>query len=493
MIACGVEPASATSPTRVGGDERFERSALVSRALFPDGADAVVVVSGEVPADSLAAGALAAALDAPLLFAASNFLPRPVEDELERLGRPEVTIVGGVESISADVEEWLRSFDNDHAPRRIAGRDRFATAAQIARQVAPDGAESVLVASGMALPDAMTASAAASRLGTTVLLTTRDDVPDETITELRRLAPRRVVISGGAAAVSPAVEAELQTLAPEVTRAAGIDRYATAAELSRMVGPATGAVLAQGETPWNALLAGHVAHRNDAALLLVRAGCMPAATQERLQTIGGVVQIVGNVIDLSDDAVAGHPCSRGERLQPLSDEARAHLRVHGSRSHRWQQPIITFWADPFFDGGEVHRALEAWNAELSPYGTRIARASDKESASIVFEVGPRPGPESGVPQTACGSEGPSRYEDNRIVAGHGVYYVHEDGCSRSTDWTVGIAHGIGHILGLFEHSTTDDLMGTGRSGGPLLPSLGSHQVQTLRWLYTNPVGAPIPA
>lgn len=100
----------------------------------------------------------------------------------------------------------------------------------------------VFVATGENFPDAFGAGPAAAVNAGPVLLVRRDSIPGPTASELTRLKPDRIVIAGGTAAISAAVETALAAYAPVVDRIGGADRYATAAEISNEFFPA-GAVV----------------------------------------------------------------------------------------------------------------------------------------------------------------------------------------------------------------------------------------------------------
>ena len=71
----------------------------------------------------------------------------------------------------------------------------------------------MVVATGVAYPDAL-AGAPAARGGGPLLLVPPDHIPDSVAAELRRLAPKRIWLLGGPAAVSTAVEAGLEQFLP---------------------------------------------------------------------------------------------------------------------------------------------------------------------------------------------------------------------------------------------------------------------------------------
>lgn len=99
---------------------------------------------------------------------------------------------------------------------------------------AAPGVEVAYVATGGNFPDALAGSTLASLTGAPLLLVNKNSIPADTRTELERLAPGSIVVFGGTGVVSDAVVAELEDLtAGAVTRIAGANRFATAAEISK--------------------------------------------------------------------------------------------------------------------------------------------------------------------------------------------------------------------------------------------------------------------
>lgn len=115
---------------------------------------------------------------------------------------------------------------------RLAGADRFFTAAEIALNGYPAGATTVYVATGWAFPDALAVGAVSASKRNPVLLTEPDNLPQATRDALISLSPTRIVIVGGPSAVSEGVAATLAQFAP-VERIGGIDRYETAVMVAR--------------------------------------------------------------------------------------------------------------------------------------------------------------------------------------------------------------------------------------------------------------------
>ncbi len=97
---------------------------------------------------------------------------------------------------------------------RLAGPDRYATAAAISAATFPSGGVPVAyVATGLNYPDALAGSVAAARAGGPLLLVTRDTIPAATATELARLKPGRIVILGSTGVVGDAAAAAARAAA----------------------------------------------------------------------------------------------------------------------------------------------------------------------------------------------------------------------------------------------------------------------------------------
>jgi putative cell wall-binding protein len=197
---------------------------------------------------------------------------------------------------------------------RISGADRYATAARLSAMAFPNGAGEVVLASGTDFADALAASPVASKRKAPLLLTHRDSLPQATVDELRRLKPQKVLIAGGPAAVSPAVEFVVGLGSP-VTRVAGANRFETASRLAEGTFGAgiPVAFLASGVNFPDALAAGAAAGRLGGPVLLVEPTRLPsavAATIARLRPARVVV--VGGTSSVSAQVAGavGRPVER---------------------------------------------------------------------------------------------------------------------------------------------------------------------------------------
>ena len=119
---------------RFAGDDRYATARRVARTFAPDKIDTVYLASGVNFADSVAA-APSVTSDNPLILTTPDELHaearRFLSDEDREVAS--VTILGGTAAISASVEEEIRALGID--TDRIAGADRYETAALVARRV----------------------------------------------------------------------------------------------------------------------------------------------------------------------------------------------------------------------------------------------------------------------------------------------------------------------------------------------------------------------
>ena len=170
-------------------------------------------------------------------------------------------------------------------PTRVAGPDRYATAAAVSRTHFSPGAPVAYVATGLNFPDALAGGPAAGIQGGPVLLTEPGSLPLATRDELVRLRPGRIVVLGGTGAVSAAVAEQLQAYTPApVERLQGADRYETAAAVSRsaFAPGVSAAFVATGATFPDALAAGPAAIKTRGPVLLTRGDVLPQATRDEL-------------------------------------------------------------------------------------------------------------------------------------------------------------------------------------------------------------------
>ena len=140
-------------------------------------------------------------------------------------------------NLRSDVFYWrFVGRDLIEGAERVAGRDRYATAAELSRQSFPNGASSAVIACGENWPDALCGAGLAGAVDGPMLLTRGGSLTAETKAELTRLGAKNVYLLGGYDAIDPAVEAQLDAILPGfVWRIGGPDRFATSRAVANRV------------------------------------------------------------------------------------------------------------------------------------------------------------------------------------------------------------------------------------------------------------------
>lgn len=185
---------------------------------------------------------------------------------------------------------------------RLAGADRYATSAALARashggRADADRPDAAVVARGDAFADALAGAPLAHHLDAPVLLTRPDALPTVSRDALRDLlAPGATVhVLGGEQAAGPAVVDQLRADGWHVERHAGPTRWATAAAIADLLPPSDVAYVASGTEPADALAAAPVAARRGAPVLLTERGRLPDETARALAGVDHVVVVGGPV------------------------------------------------------------------------------------------------------------------------------------------------------------------------------------------------------
>jgi putative cell wall-binding protein len=224
------------------------------------------------------------------------------------------------------------------ASERLAGDGREATAAAVARALAPAGADEVVVAAAADYPDALAGGPLAAARGAPLLLAGRDGLSPATREALSALRPRRVTLLGGEAALGPGVAAELAGGGYAVECIGGDSRVATAAAVARTLtadppGEVPRAFLAAGDGFADALAAAAPAGLLGMPILLSGRTALPEGTRRYLRE-GGVGEVV----------LLGGPTALGGQLEAeLAGLGVTVSRLGGSTRYGTSQ-AVNAWA-----------------------------------------------------------------------------------------------------------------------------------------------------
>lgn len=295
---------SGPSMTRLAGSDRYATAAAISRESFDPGVPVAYVATGASFPDALTAGAAAARHDGPVLLVTAGSVPAATATELARLRPATIKVVGGPSMIRDGVLQQLGEFATNGQVVRVAGANRYATAASVSIDTFDPDVPIAYVATGEMFPDALAGVAAAGATGGPILLVRIDEIPGETVSELSRLRPGRIVVLGGGGVVSDGVVASLQGFATsgEVTRLAGADRYATAvAVTSGTFASGATVYVATGLSFPDALGGGPVAGGLPGPLLLVPGTSVPPSVATELSRLDPqTVVLLGGPSSISD-------------------------------------------------------------------------------------------------------------------------------------------------------------------------------------------------
>ena len=281
--------------TRLAGADRYSTAVQISQAGWTSAANVVLARGDDFP-DALAGSVLARKVNGPLLLTQPNQLPPAVLNEILRLQAGTVYILGGTGAVSQAVQDRLSA--NNLKIIRLAGHDRFDTAAQISLNVAPSSSQAFL-AYGLDFPDALSVSSYAAAHGIPLLLTGTSSVPAASLNALKSLHVTSVTLIGGPGVIGQPVQTELQAQLPGVAinRLAGPNRYQTnTTVLNSLNFNAARFYVATGEDFPDALAGGSLAAQQNNPIVLVPSKDLDPATLAYLaarRTAGSTYTVLG--------------------------------------------------------------------------------------------------------------------------------------------------------------------------------------------------------
>lgn len=254
VLVLGHDPAQGAAAevdsTRLSGSTRYETAVEIAENYVDEvesdssrsTVDTVILTSGEDQhfAYALPTPALSRLHEAPLLLTPPDELHASVTTFLTRHNITSVYIVGGPGVVSDEVESSITAISGI-AVTRIEDVDEYATAVEVAElvgwspgspgEIRGEG-RTALLATGEAFADALAAGPLAYRGEHPILLTRSSELPAAVSTFLSDSSTEHVIILGGNAAVSAAVEDDVTRLGITVERWRGSDRFGTAVDIA---------------------------------------------------------------------------------------------------------------------------------------------------------------------------------------------------------------------------------------------------------------------
>lgn len=189
--------------------------------------------------------------------------------------------------------------------QRLSGDNRYETSVEVSEKNFKS-ADTVVLASGQNIADALVASSYADIEEAPILLTNKNSISDEVLDEIERLKADKVVIVGGQSSISSSVESRLKKEDIKVTRISGRDRFDTSDklshEVSRLSKKSSQAILVNGYKNIDALSVSSLATKEDLPILLNGRNTLNMSVKNRLKQMNvKKVYIIGGNNSISSD------------------------------------------------------------------------------------------------------------------------------------------------------------------------------------------------
>lgn len=178
---------------RVAGKDRFETTVKIANRLSVKSDIAVVAYAGNFP-DSLSVASVAAQNKYPIFLVSKDNIPDSVKEALK--GYKRTFVIGGDKVVTNQVMNQLPN------PVRVAGSDRFDTAAKVVDTFGQTTAKTAVVATGKQFADALTGSVLAAKQKSPVLLVDHKAVPTSVSNMIAKSNFQQFSIIGGTGAVA---------------------------------------------------------------------------------------------------------------------------------------------------------------------------------------------------------------------------------------------------------------------------------------------------
>lgn len=245
---------------RIAGENRITTALELSKKKYKK-SDNVIIVDSNNYTDALSATVLATKLKAPILFADTT-ISKDVIDELTRLSAKNVVIVGGVSSVSIQVEKELNSYKID----RISGKDRYETSRMVAERILKNSDKKELfLASGNDFPDALSATPLAAKNNVPIVLVPKSQADAGFKNFLKKQSVKKVTIIGGQESIGAYAD-KIDGISTE--RLYGKNRYETSSIIAKEFGVSS-LYVTTGKNYVDSLASGPIAFMDKSPIMLV--------------------------------------------------------------------------------------------------------------------------------------------------------------------------------------------------------------------------------
>lgn len=287
---------------RFQGENRAKTAVNVQRHYFAN-TNKVILVNDNAYPDAISATNVSMG-KYPLLYTGKNSLSVETKSALDKMFLDEIYLMGGVNTISKNVENKLRKNFPHAKITRIMGNNRYDTSAESAKTRA--NTTNLIFAAGTNYADALYATSLAAHQNAPILLVSNEGLSQSTRKFIQSIGNiDNVTIVGGEISVNQSVKNQIENLTKKrVTRLSGVDRYESSVEVAKRVNANPAEVITtSGEVFADALVSSTVAQKIKAPILLVKKDVLPLKVREymketnsiyKLTTIGGYNTVTRN-------------------------------------------------------------------------------------------------------------------------------------------------------------------------------------------------------
>jgi putative cell wall-binding protein len=294
---------------RLGGEDRYDTSAILSAAQ-PSHGSYIIVATGQKFPDALTASGLAGCYNAPVILVTQGHIPSKSLAEIKRLRPKHAIICGGTPSVGTGVARQLKGMGM--SVERLAGKTRYETAVAVSQRIEKltHKKSRVFIARGDRFYDALVVAPLAFTTRTPILLTGTGTLWKSTGQRLSAARYGQATIIGGG--IGTGAETAIRGRTPAVDRWSGADEYDTSVQVAALSvlskAQSWGYVgIARGEIFPDALCGGVLAGKQGGVILLTPGGSLDSRVANALTAHAADVrhcELYGSNKAITDDVMA---------------------------------------------------------------------------------------------------------------------------------------------------------------------------------------------
>ena len=244
---------------------------------------------------------------------------KAIEDAKKALKPDSSGTTGGKHHSSSSSSSGVLPTPSTGTSDRISGSNRVATAVNVSKLAYANGAKTVILANSEKFSDVLAAMPYGKTINAPVLYTNFNDIPEETLKELKRLGVENIILVGGNQTISALQQRALEGMGYKTDRINGQDRYETALLIAERMQKAgakgiNNVIIASGETFPDALSISPLAVTDETPILLAEKNTISSYTIKGLEMLkANKIYISGGNMSVSQTVEA--------KLKPYTKQA----------------------------------------------------------------------------------------------------------------------------------------------------------------------------